>query len=845
MSVSRHYPVKEGLLYRPRLDTLLNEAMKKPVTTVVAGAGYAKTSTVMHTLHSFEGKWVWFQLSRLDNFAPRFWRSFVRAVCEVYENLAEILMSLEFPSSMSKFDSFLRIFTKAIYINQEPMIIVLDDFNNIYDSDIIRFVSRLVKAEVDELSIIINSSTKEHLEVFDSYAYAITAEELKFTPEETEAYLAQIKLSLTKEKTAALYRYTEGWPLAVNLIAQGIKENKHYEQDGINIGVSTINQLFESAYFQKYEETIKKALLRLSLLQGFSAEMIKQLFEKEADFILEAVKRHMFISYDSAENFYFFQKMYQNFLNEMQFLLSEEEILQTYRIAGPCYSKNKQTLEAIFCFDACKEYDQMFREILSFSGTYFGEELTNFFIGYLDRLPESYCQKNPLADYIKASFYLNNMEIDNSYNLLKNLEQRLEGREEFKELLGEVYTSLGAVCMLRNTHGFADYYRKASECMPNGSSLKGKNMMVSCNSDALFLASQEAGALEAMEEEMHRVVPYMEKSMNGAGRGLAYLFSAEAAYQTYHLKKANEMADIAIKRASENDQYDIVCSAKFLQAKIALISGDYRQAKHQVDEITTYVNTQNIVELFDVRDCAINWFFINMEDSEQIVSWAFVDGADDRAPISRGRDSIEYANYLLYKGKYYELLAYCEQLDKMYLKRGMWIDRVRSLVIKAICYLRIGEEPRALRELHRAYEMTYKNDIITPFIEGHKHMRSLIEAARRGTEYLFDSAWLDKVYQKSSTYTKKLAAMVREYSKRDQRTDYGSIKLSKRETEVLHCLSQGLTREEIAGFQSVSVNTVKSYIRNIYNKLGAINRADAIRIASSKGLITYSESDLQ
>jgi DNA-binding CsgD family transcriptional regulator len=48
----------------------------------------------------------------------------------------------------------------------------------------------------------------------------------------------------------------------------------------------------------------------------------------------------------------------------------------------------------------------------------------------------------------------------------------------------------------------------------------------------------------------------------------------------------------------------------------------------------------------------------------------------------------------------------------------------------------------------------------------------------------------------------------------------------------------GFIREEIAGFFPISVNTVKpSVIRNVYNKLGAVNRAGAARIAASLGMV--------
>jgi LuxR family maltose regulon positive regulatory protein len=46
-----------------------------------------------------------------------------------------------------------------------------------------------------------------------------------------------------------------------------------------------------------------------------------------------------------------------------------------------------------------------------------------------------------------------------------------------------------------------------------------------------------------------------------------------------------------------------------------------------------------------------------------------------------------------------------------------------------------------------------------------------------------------------------------------------------------------MTQEEIASLTSLSVNTVKSVIRSIYNKLGALNRADAVRIAAARGIL--------
>jgi LuxR family maltose regulon positive regulatory protein len=52
-----------------------------------------------------------------------------------------------------------------------------------------------------------------------------------------------------------------------------------------------------------------------------------------------------------------------------------------------------------------------------------------------------------------------------------------------------------------------------------------------------------------------------------------------------------------------------------------------------------------------------------------------------------------------------------------------------------------------------------------------------------------------------------------------------------------------MTQEEIASLFSLSVNTVKSVIRSIYNKLGAVNRVNAVQIAAGMGLLGSKNDD--
>ncbi len=61
--------------------------------------------------------------------------------------------------------------------------------------------------------------------------------------------------------------------------------------------------------------------------------------------------------------------------------------------------------------------------------------------------------------------------------------------------------------------------------------------------------------------------------------------------------------------------------------------------------------------------------------------------------------------------------------------------------------------------------------------------------------------------------------------------------LSPRELEVLRLLAQGLSNPRIAEALIVSVGTVKTHTHNIFAKLGAANRTQAVRLAQALRLV--------
>lgn len=70
---------------------------------------------------------------------------------------------------------------------------------------------------------------------------------------------------------------------------------------------------------------------------------------------------------------------------------------------------------------------------------------------------------------------------------------------------------------------------------------------------------------------------------------------------------------------------------------------------------------------------------------------------------------------------------------------------------------------------------------------------------------------------------------------RDEAKPSGLI--STRELEVLAMLAKGMSNAELARHLFISVSTVKRHLTNIYRKLGAVSRVDALRRAEAAGLL--------
>jgi PAS domain S-box-containing protein len=108
---------------------------------------------------------------------------------------------------------------------------------------------------------------------------------------------------------------------------------------------------------------------------------------------------------------------------------------------------------------------------------------------------------------------------------------------------------------------------------------------------------------------------------------------------------------------------------------------------------------------------------------------------------------------------------------------------------------------------------------------------------------VFETTASKQAIQKQRDYTELLEQRLSE-KKGGRKTvtfDSGglslSVKLSRRETDVLRLITEGYTNAQVSELLNISANTVKSYVNNLFNKLGVNDRTQAAVLATRHHII--------
>jgi LuxR family transcriptional regulator, maltose regulon positive regulatory protein len=249
--------LRPGTVSRTALVNRLRVTGSVALSTLVAPAGYGKTTLLAQWAERDSRRFAWVTLDDRDN-DPIVLLRHIAAALDVDEPVeARVLDALEKPGSS--------IWTRALprlakeLAQRGPIVLVLDDFNLLRSRPSLEVVAALVDDEAERSLLVIAGRTPPRLPLAQLRAGGRLLElgvpDLAMTRREAELLLRQSGVRLSVDRTAELVEQCEGWPAALYLAALSMR-------DGADTGVEPVRFAGDDRYLADYFRSEYLARLR-------------------------------------------------------------------------------------------------------------------------------------------------------------------------------------------------------------------------------------------------------------------------------------------------------------------------------------------------------------------------------------------------------------------------------------------------------------------------------------------------------------------------------------------------------------------------------------------------------
>jgi ATP/maltotriose-dependent transcriptional regulator MalT len=225
-------PSPAGLLHRPRVCQGIEQGLECKLTLVSAPAGYGKTSALVDFAQHSPVPVCWYTADERDRDVGVFVAYLVGAVGERFPGFGErVRETLDSPTGdLGRDQSGMvgALVNEMIEINA-PFVVVVDNYDAVDGAFGIRtFVHRLLEVLPADCHLMLGGRTLPDVPVARLVAkrqlVGLTAENLRFTPQEIRQLLQQSQIEVTKAQAEAITSRSEGWITGVLLLADLLRE---------------------------------------------------------------------------------------------------------------------------------------------------------------------------------------------------------------------------------------------------------------------------------------------------------------------------------------------------------------------------------------------------------------------------------------------------------------------------------------------------------------------------------------------------------------------------------------------------------------------------------------------
>jgi len=187
------------------------------------------------------------------------------------------------------------------------------------------------------------------------------------------------------------------------------------------------------------------------------------------------------------------------------------------------------------------------------------------------------------------------------------------------------------------------------------------------------------------------------------------------------------------------------------------------------------------------------------------------------------------------KGEYALAIEITERLIEQTREKHHTFHLIQALCLKGLCLLKQGDKQEAQSAINESIAMASKEGLVPDNTKHKKDNKKLLALSNESSV--------------QDTYLQKLSSgmgLKQEQGKSEEQLPGAAAfenniqllePLSQRELEVLRLIDEGLANKEIAQKLPLAPATVKAHIRNLYGKIAAKSRTEALSKARQIGLI--------
>lgn len=257
-----------------------NAAARARYIYVHSPAGYGKTISTLLWLKKTNQRIIWITLDDYDNTPVIFYRFFCMSILSAIPHDEEVYQEIKSPAfTAAPVEGTIDLISRLSYEDCKYAL-VFDDFHLITNEEIkksLPFVIKRLPVTVTTIVLSRNNLPDSAISLYSHNTISLIGiKELILDSDEIRKHFASYGRFITKEEAKNIYEYTGGWIIALNAMAMSGSFDVTNESQALSF-----NSFIEKNIWSKLDETLREFLMKTSIPDKFSLELCEYLTESD------------------------------------------------------------------------------------------------------------------------------------------------------------------------------------------------------------------------------------------------------------------------------------------------------------------------------------------------------------------------------------------------------------------------------------------------------------------------------------------------------------------------------------------------------------------------------------